>query len=435
MSAGPIAESELAGLFSGFEDLQAIGLAVSGGPDSMGLMHLYARWRQLYRPDQRAMVLTVDHGLRPESAAESAAVVEAARQLGFTAEALHWTGSKPMTGIQEAARAARYRLLGEAARRHGLDGLVTAHTEDDQAETLLMRLARGSGLDGLAGMANATRIGDSSVRRPLLGVAKSRLMATLDAKGVSYSVDPSNTDPRFERPRLRAVWPALESIGLTASRLARSAGRLERARQALEMVSDQWAGMAVTVDACGVATVDVQLLADAPEEIVVRLIQRLVASVGGSDAPPSLAKIESLAGWLVVAQEGGRTLGRTIVTLACNGGGRRAAFCRETGREPLPVVSLGPGETLLWDGRFHVTLEAGRDPVEVRPHAPDGGGRDAPWALAATPVAVRDGVVVASLLAPDASERAGIRLAFAGRDAIFAAGDTRKPKNKPKTGR
>ena len=139
---------------------RACALAVSGGSDSTALMVLFADWLRQRRADAGAhTVLTVDHGLRPESAAEARAVADQAAALGFRHALLVWRGPKPSTGLQAAAREARYQLMRDYMGAHDIATLFTAHTRDDQAETLLMRLARGSGLDGLAAIAPSIEAG------------------------------------------------------------------------------------------------------------------------------------------------------------------------------------------------------------------------------------------------------------------------------------
>ena len=155
-----VRDEEASALFSGLEDLRGLVLAVSGGSDSTALLVIAARWAEglekRRKQPPKLLAVTVDHGLRPESAREAAAVKRLARRLGVPHRTLHWRGEKPKTGLQEAARIARYRLLAEAAARAGYEHILTAHTLDDQAETVLFRLARGSGLTGLAGMAPAS---------------------------------------------------------------------------------------------------------------------------------------------------------------------------------------------------------------------------------------------------------------------------------------
>ena len=216
-----------AALLSAFAPLEAYpnaALAVSGGPDSMALMHLAVRWLNLKgRKPASIAVLTVDHGLRPEAAEEAAFVATRAAGLGFAHATLAWAGQKPKTGIQAAAREARYGLMTAYCREHGIGCLVTAHTEDDQAETFLMRLRRGSGLDGLAAMAAVSDRGGVTIVRPLLGLSKARLTAYLRSLGVPFASDPSNSNASFERVRLRHAMKALAAAGI-----ARPALGLER---------------------------------------------------------------------------------------------------------------------------------------------------------------------------------------------------------------
>jgi tRNA(Ile)-lysidine synthase len=201
----PIGDDELGALFEGLETLPGLVIAVSGGPDSTALLVLAARWaKRLGRSAPRLLAATVDHGLRRQSAAEAAAVRALARRLGVSHRTLRWRGKKPQSGLQEAARAARYGLLAQAARRAGYAHILTGHTLDDQAETVLLRLTRGSGLAGLRGMASPTPLpfaagGKMLLVRPFLAIAKSRLVATLQAAAIAYSDDPSNLDPRFTR--------------------------------------------------------------------------------------------------------------------------------------------------------------------------------------------------------------------------------------------
>jgi len=212
-------------------------LAVSGGPDSVALMRLFARLaRQRLRCDVE--VATVDHGLRPASRGEAETVGVWARECGFTHAILPWEGEKPSSRIQERARAARYALLAARARKIDAGTLVTAHTLDDQAETVLMRMAHGSGLSGLAAMRALTRRDGLALARPFLSLAKARLVATCEANAWPYLLDPSNTDPRFARARLRKLRAALAAEGLTASRLAKLAERAASAEEALEAAAE-----------------------------------------------------------------------------------------------------------------------------------------------------------------------------------------------------
>jgi len=356
-------------------------LAVSGGSDSTALMVLFADWLcQQGVATALHTVLTVDHGLRPESAAEARAVAARAESLGFLHAALVWEGPKPQTGIQAAARNARYRLMGNSMRAGGIALLLTGHTQDDRAETLLMRLARGSGLDGLAGMAPRLHFSDlglgdpapdqQEIARPLLDVPRTRLRATLQVRGIAWIDDPSNQSPEFERPRLRAAHAHLDELGLTNAVLALSATRLLRARRALDRVVGEFcspdAGV-VLVDPCGYVTIDRARLQAAEEEIALRVLGRAIAAAGGSNEQVSLAKLESITASLLGGGTGTTkwTLARAMITAS----DQTVTIEREPGREPLPRLELSPGAQACWDGRFWVSVGAvvGTGVIEVRP--------------------------------------------------------------------
>jgi len=379
----PIRAGELGQLFAPLlarRPVEPVVLAVSGGSDSTALMVLFADWlRQEGCATGGHTVLTVDHRLRPESAAEARYVVDRAGALGFRHATLVWEGDKPATGLQAAARAARYGLMGDYLRAHGVGTLFTAHTRDDQAETLLMRLARGSGVDGLAGIAPWTYaeggILGCSLRivRPLLGVAKSRIEATLKARGIGWSEDPSNQSAAFERPRLRAARAELEALGLTGEMLALSARRLQRARTALDAATDalcaEPAGI-VRTDPCGFFRIDRERLRAAPEEIALRVIGRCIAAAGGSDEPVPLAKLEPIACAVWAgAEPAGWTLARAHITAD----GQSVQIEREPGRLPLPVLTVAAGARALWDGRFAIGIaENLGGSLEVRALGSDG---------------------------------------------------------------
>ena len=303
----PIQPDELDGLFARFASLGACALAVSGGSDSTALMVLYADWlRRRREQPKRCTVLTVDHGLRQSSAGEARAVAATAAELGFRHATLAWEGQKPRAGIQAAARAARYRLMGDYMLAHGIGLLLTGHTRDDQAETLLMRLARGSGLDGLAAMAPLTPLGEHGadaedgglwIGRPFLDVPKLTLTATLEARKLRWMEDPSNIAPEFERARLRAARIHLDALGLTPDMLALSAARLARARRAVEAmvdeVCDPQAGAVRVDDACGAVLVDRGALRQIAEEVALRVLERAILAAGGGERP-SLSKLEAV---------------------------------------------------------------------------------------------------------------------------------------------
>jgi tRNA(Ile)-lysidine synthase len=342
--AAPVSAAEAETLFGGLGSAAVLLLAISGGPDSTALLVLAARWRAAHKKGPELLAVTVDHGLRPESAREARAVKRLAGRLGVRHRTLRWTGRKPATGLQEAARAVRYRLLAAAARGAGAGYVLTGHTLDDQAETVLLRLARGSGLSGLAAMARAIpldgllsvparakrksetktdRRDGITLVRPLLDVPKTRLLATLESIGISFVDDPSNRDPRFTRVRLRGLLPALAGEGLDARRLALLAGRIRRAEATIEFAVDAaaaaishgpWSGR-------GPIVLDAAKFIRLPDEVALRLLGRAVARTG-DEGPVQLGKLEALYVSLANAGSGGqvarirRTLAGALVTLA-----------------------------------------------------------------------------------------------------------------------
>jgi tRNA(Ile)-lysidine synthase len=347
-SAKPVTLAEAKSLFSGLEHVPALLLAVSGGPDSIALMVLAARWRQSLKMPPKLIAVTVDHGLRKESKREAASVARLARKLGLAHRTLAWRGVKPATGLQQAARAARYRLLGGAARAAGAAHVLTAHTLDDQAETVLIRMSRGSGITGLAAMSRfAILPGNGQVRlvRPLLGIPKARLVATLRAAKIPFAEDPSNRDPRFTRARLRGLMPALAREGLDARRLALLARRLKRADLAIEAAVDRAEeNLAARSSGPGAGGFEASGFGQLPAEIALRLLGRAVAKAG-DEGPVELAKLESLKTALDDAQKAGiarfrRSLAGALVTLA----GGRIVVERAPPRRRRTLTTAGRGK-------------------------------------------------------------------------------------------
>lgn len=299
---------EIASAFGAFETDACVLLAVSGGADSTALLVLAAEWAKTR--GTKLVAATIDHGLRPSSAAEAKKVAALARTLGVPHRILVWKGEKPQTGIEEAARAARYRLLEEAARKARATHLATAHTRDDQAETLLMRLAAGSGPAGLAGMRVVKRRGDVLHVRPFLDVPKVRLVASLNQRKISWLKDETNTDRRFARPRLRAAREVLEAEGLTAERLSVLARRMGRMADAVDSVAAAaWAEAAHREK--DKTVLDGAVMLALPEEIALRL---LVRAVGGhaDQEPDRLSRSEALFAGVLEALREGKKLGRTL---------------------------------------------------------------------------------------------------------------------------
>ncbi|MES1150928.1 MAG: tRNA lysidine(34) synthetase TilS, partial [Dongia sp.] len=327
-----------------FEPNPVIAVAVSGGPDSMALALLLDEWAS--HRDARVEAITVDHGLRPESATEAAQVghwLAARRATRHTI--LRWTEPKPDSGLQAAARAARYRLLTEYCRTEGILHLCLAHHLDDQIETRAMRAARQSGPSGLAGMSALREWGGVRLLRPLLGLTKHALQATLAARGQDWIEDPSNRDPAFERARLRQrevdqdprdAVPTLHRAGLERQRLESDA--------AARLCAD------LTIHDSGWASLDPAALLDGGPAAALALAW-LLQTVGGTEYPVApdrrvdgLARVRTLGA-------SGFTLGGCYLLLRAG----RLQVCRDWGAigDTIPVQ---PGIRLFWDRRFEIEM-------------------------------------------------------------------------------
>ena len=387
MTALPITDEEFAAalrpLLEGLPE-GPLALAVSGGRDSMALMHLAARYA---RPRGPALtVLTVNHDLRSNSATEANSVGAAAQALGLPHKTLVWQHPANLRGNLEAvAREARYRLMAEACIEAGAAALLVAHTQDDQAETVLLRLARGSGVDGLSAMAPKTRRFGLPILRPLLDVPRARLEARLRAEGIAWFDDPMNEEERFARVRIRKAQAVLVAAGLTPARLAQTARHMARARAALDDRVDALACRAALLAAEGYVRLDLADLRAAPEEIGLRLLARLIMVIGGLVYPPRFERLERLYRLLTAGDFGkGRTLGGCRILPS---GTAQALILREAAGlgPPLPLTS---GRPMLWDGRF---LVQGTEGI-VRALGPDGilalrrAGPGTSWAQIPAPV-------------------------------------------------
>jgi tRNA(Ile)-lysidine synthase len=303
---------------------KGIVLAVSGGPDSVALMRIAAGLRTL-APARPMLVATVDHGLRSGSRAEAEQVAVWAEAVGLPHRILTWAGAKPKTRVQEVARTMRYNLLFGLAREIGASSVLTGHTLDDQAETVLMRMGRGTGVAGLAGMRPRRERNGMTLARPFLSLRKSRLVATCQAEGWPFLDDPSNADPRFARARLRRLTPLMERAGLTPERLGLLAARARRAEDALEArIATVMTAACVTAGE-GRIEIDGTVLRSEPDAIVLGVVTRAIVGVAGAlTRPVRLERFEArILGDLRAALDRGgalrMTLGGALIDI-CPGG-------------------------------------------------------------------------------------------------------------------
>lgn len=313
-SGAAISERETESLFSTFPKSGRVVLAVSGGADSTALLMLAARWRATREKGPALSAATIDHALRRHSRAEAEQVAALAGQLGIPHHILTWEGEKPATGIEAAAREARRRLIAAHTRRLGATRIATAHTLDDQAETVLMRLAAGSGPAGLAGMRMQENRDGLTWLRPFLDTRKQRLIATLQRDGIAWSEDPMNRDARFERPRLRAAAEVLAREGLTAERLGRLAERMARYEAVVAGCAE---AAAAALGPRQPGRWDGAALLALPEELALRLLAAEIAGVTADDThkldhPIRLQRLEALWRDLRMALTERRALRRTL---------------------------------------------------------------------------------------------------------------------------
>lgn len=323
----------------------AIAVACSGGSDSMALVLLAQEWAK--RKNVKLVALTVDHGLRPESAQEAATVGKWLKRHRIAHHVLRWEGKKPKANIQESAREARYALLTGYCKTHGIATLLVAHTLDDQAETFLLRLKRGSGVDGLAAMAESSQRDGIRLLRPLLGVPKAELIAYLENRNQPYISDPSNENMAYDRVKIRKLLPELAALGLTPQRLAKTAANMARAREYLQSQTESFLVEHAQLHDAGYA--ELERLPEAPE-IALRVLATLLSRIGGHTVPPRLDELERLYERL-------RSPGFKSVTLGgCVFKEMTAGFLvfRELKAVELSLT-LPKSKPVLWDSRFTLT--------------------------------------------------------------------------------
>jgi len=289
------------------------------------------------------MAATVDHGLRPEAADEAAMVAELCGTLGVNHEVLRWKGWDHKGNLQDHARQARRDLLSVWAKAHQLDVVALGHTMDDQAETVLMRLVRGSGVDGLAGMARTRVIGDIRWIRPLLGQKRADLRLWLQGQGVTWADDPSNDDARFVRIRARKL---MVEMGLNVQGLAQTAQRMQAARNALEGQTLAAARRIAAVTRAGDITLEREAFFALPDEIRHRLAAHCVKWLTSAPYRPRFA---GLLNWLEMLEQGEK---RTLA--GCVGEQAKSDRLRLS-REYAAVQAISCETSAIWDGRWRLT--------------------------------------------------------------------------------
>ena len=336
-------DDEIATLFDAVPRNVAIAVAVSGGGDSMALLSLAGRW------NAKLTALTVDHGLRTDSQDEAALVARYCIDRNIEHEILRW---EPDThgNLPNQARIGRYTLMANACAARGIDVLLTGHTLDDQAETFLIRLGRGSGVDGLSGIRRRTMQWGLQIVRPLLTVSRVHLRGYLREQHIVWAEDPTNEDSRYTRVRARQALTSLSSIGIDPERLARTARSMADASEILEDRANALAERICRSSSLGFVSFDPVLLCTAPRETALRLLARMLCTISGQVYRPRLDALEALLTALCSTSFQGRTLHGCIVDLYRGHCivQREPSACTDTIRVRSSRV--------LWDKRFEVVL-------------------------------------------------------------------------------
>lgn len=339
-----------------FEPSPLLAIAVSGGPDSLALTLLADRWAR--ERGGEICALTVDHQLRPESGIEAGIVHAWLSTKSIRHEVLIWSGEKPQTGIQAAARIARYRLLAGWCRENGCLHLLTAHHREDQIETHLIRRRARSGPDGLAGMSGIRELADCRLLRPLLGVPSARLRALLETERQPFISDPSNLDPTYERSRLRAADGGMpdEADGPALAETIRALGCARSARQREVGTA---LGRFVTTHPAGFAALDPAIIEAVPSAVAERALSAVVLTIGGGSYPPGRDQIARLRDVL----GGGRRRGHSLGGCRFVRWRRTVLVLRELADAAEPL-RLARGANISWD-RYRVSLAAAAQPFVI----------------------------------------------------------------------
>lgn len=319
-----------------------LGLAVSGGGDSVAVLRLARDWAD--KTGTRLAVATVNHGLRAEAVSEAAFVADLCADLDIPHHVLNWSGWDGQGNLMDQARRARYRLIADWAGSQGLGTVALGHTADDQAETFLMRLARGSGVDGLSGMAARHRSNGILWLRPVLDQRRADLQAYLRQIGQSWIDDPSNDDPRFDRVRIRQTMAVLQDLGLSVQTLTATADRMAMARAALEQAAVSAAADCATIDQ-GDVVFQIGVLAGLPDETRLRLLSAAICWVASADYRPRLSALTNAWSELLAGRQ--RPLhGAMLIP--------KNQQLRVT-RDPAAVAGLCTPFGALWDGRWRIS--------------------------------------------------------------------------------
>ncbi|MDX2028438.1 MAG: tRNA lysidine(34) synthetase TilS [Alphaproteobacteria bacterium] len=349
-SAEAITAEEFAAWMKPLAPAQRLGIAVSGGPDSMALAFCAKRWADAHQAELMAFI--VDHGLRPESAYEAEETRTRLKAIGISSEILCWEHPPIIARLHITARRARYRLLAEACARNRVGDLLLGHQREDQAETILMRLAKGSGVDGLAGMRAVTMKDGIRLLRPLLSVPRERLAATCHAARLPFIKDPANRSEKFARGRLRRILPLLAEEGLTVERLSDLGARAAEAKDTLDHYTRLFLQEATHRDAAGTIRIAFDKFHALPAAIAQRALITCLQDINAQDYAPEYASLVRLIEALGTEDMTPSTLHGCLISRTSS----EITLVREYAAI-TDVPEIQADEEVIWDGRWKITLQ------------------------------------------------------------------------------
>ena len=345
----PLTDSRVCGLFLSYINHDRIALAVSGGRDSMALMYLVYRWKAHLALNIKIEVLTVDHNLRKAAQDECRFVQKIAKNYGFRHKVLTWQHGHIETSIQEKARNARYQLMLDYAREENIDTILTAHTSDDNIETFIMRLAKGSGLDGLKSINKIRHEDGIQIERPLLSLSRSITTEILRSMGNEWVDDPTNDDESFERVKIRNNISSLSSFNISSSNLTKTIQRLARAHESISFFTDLLSQELVELSELGYADVNFDKLRNYPKEIILRVFAKALTDINGGTV--SLSSLEAVFAELIKTERSKTLNGCQIIPQK-----NKYVIVREN--RGINPVEIKINERISWDGRFDVHLKS-----------------------------------------------------------------------------
>lgn len=345
----PLSDHQLDDLFSPLIDIRRIALAVSGGRDSLALMFLIKKWIENNKFDKDVVVLTVNHQLREESNAECAEVALIAQGYGFHHKILIWHHENIKTSIQEKARNARYGLMINYLKENGIDTLITGHTLDDKIETFLMRLSKGSGLEGLKSIQTSRNLDGINLFRPLLKITRDQTTKTLVSQNIGWIDDPTNTDEKYERIKIRNNISTLEKLNISKEMLQLTLNRLGRADEVISNITEKALLEVLHFDSLGYVSLDYDILRAYPYEIIIKVFEKALIYVNGKRV--SLQSLERVC-FEVIQTRKPKTINGCVIYTKKN----IIHITREN--RDIESFNLKVGDLHVWDNRFKICLRS-----------------------------------------------------------------------------